>query len=221
MALNKLTSASEAIKNVKDGDVVAVGGFGLVGAPLTLIDALYKRGVRNLTIISNNLGEPGKGLGNVLRNGQIKKGIGSYFTSNPEVGEMYLKGLIELQVIPQGSFAEAIRTGGAGIGGFYTKTALGTELAKGKETREIDGEWYVLEKSLRANVALVKAHLADDLGNLVYYKTARNFNPLMATAADIVIAEVDQVVPAGRLSPEQIITPHLYVDYLVLKEGAA
>jgi 3-oxoacid CoA-transferase subunit A len=213
--MQKVKQVEEVINTIQSGDILMVGGFGLVGAPLTLIDELTKLDVNQLTIISNNLGEAGKGLGILLRQGKIKKAIGSYFTSNREVGDFYNQGKLDIQLMPQGTMSESIRAGGAGIGGYYTKTSAGTELAKGKEVREIDGELYVLEKPLKANVALVKAAKADKLGNLVYYKTARNFNPLMVTAADYVIAEVDEIVEVGELSPEEIVTPHLFVDVIV------
>lgn len=193
-----------------------VGGFGLVGAPLTLIEGLTGKDVDGLTIISNNLGEAGEGLGVLLRQRKIQKAIGSYFTSNREVGEAFQRGEIDLQLLPQGTLAEAMRAGGAGIGGFYTRTGVGTELAQGKEIREINGEPYVFEQALKADVAIIRAHKADTLGNLIYYKTARNFNPVMATAADLVIAEVDEIVAAGELSAEEIVTPHLFVDRLIV-----
>lgn len=212
----KLTNAREAIqKVVRTGDSIMVGGFGLIGSPLTLIDELTRHSATDLTIISNNVGEAGRGLGLLLQQGKIKKAIGSYFTSNREVAQWYNQGKLEIQLLPQGTFSEAIRAGGAGIGGFYTKTAVGTELAKGKETKVIDGETYLFEKGLKADVALIRAKKADTKGNLVYYKTARNFNPIMATAANYVIAEVDQIVEEGELSPEEIVTPHLYIDALV------
>lgn len=211
-------SIDEAIRKIKSGDTVMVGGFGLVGAPLSLIEQLTKEDVDQLTIISNNLGEPGKGLGILLRQGKIKEAIGSYFTSNREVGDYYNDGKINIRLMPQGTMAESIRAGGAGIGGFYTKTSVGTRLAENKEVREIDGQTYVFEKPLRANVSIIKAAKADTLGNLVYYKTARNFNPVMAKAADYVIAEVDEIVDKGRLSPEEIVTPHLFVDAIVLSQ---
>lgn len=206
----------DALSDVKSGQTIMVGGFGLIGAPLTLIDGLTRKDVEDLTIISNNLGEAGEGLGILLRQQKIRKAIGSYFTSNREVGEAFQQGEIDLQLLPQGTLAESIRAGGAGIGGFYTKTGVGTELAKGKEEREIDGVPYLLEKALRADVAIIRAHKADTLGNLIYYKTARNFNPLMATAADLVIAEVDEIVAPGELSAEEIVTPHLFVDRLLV-----
>lgn len=218
---SKIMSAKEALAPVRDGATIMVGGFGLVGAPLYLIAELERTGVRDLTIISNNLGEPGLGLGRLLRLGRVKKAIGSFFTSNPDVVQAHARGELEVQLIPQGTLAEAIRAGGAGIGGFYTRTGVCTLLAEGKETRIIDGVEYVLERPLRADVALIKAHRADELGNLVYYKTARNFNPAMATAADWVVAQVDEVVPVGSLDPEAIATPHLFVDAIVVPEAGA
>ena len=211
-------STENALKSVESNQTIMVGGFGLVGAPLTLIDGLTQKDVTGLTIISNNLGERGEGLGILLNQGKIKKGIGSYFTSNRDVGDAYQRGEIDLQLLPQGTLAESMRAGGAGLGGYYTKTGVGTKLAIGKEEKEINGVKYIFEPALRANVALIRAWKADTLGNLVYYKTARNFNPVMATAADIVIAEVDEIVEPGELSPEEIVTPHLYVDGLVLAE---
>jgi 3-oxoacid CoA-transferase subunit A/3-oxoadipate CoA-transferase alpha subunit len=204
-----------ALSCVKNGHTLMVGGFGLIGAPLTLIDGLGKKDVAGLTVISNNLGEKGKGLGALLSQKKIKKAIGSYFTSNREIGEFYQRGEIELELLPQGTLAESIRAGGAGIGGYYTKTGVETDLAKGKEEREINGATYIFEPAIRANVALIRAWKADTLGNLVYYKTARNFNPAMATAADVVIAEVDEIVEPGELSPEEIVTPHLFVDGII------
>ncbi len=213
--MQKRKAADEVIRVITSGNTIMVGGFGLVGAPLSLIDALTRHDAEQLTVISNNLGEPGKGLGLLLRQGKIKKAIGSYFTSNREVGDRFNEGKLEIELLPQGTMAESIRAGGAGIGGYYTKTSVGTELAIGKEVKEINGQLYVLEKPLWANVSLIRAAKADTLGNLVYYKTARNFNPVMATAADYVIAEVDEIVEAGELSPEEIVTPHLFVDAIV------
>lgn len=219
MSTRKLTNAQEVIqKVVRSGDSIMVGGFGLIGSPLTLIDELTRYAATDLTIISNNVGETGRGLGLLLQQGKIKKAIGSYFTSNREVAQWYNEGKLEIELLPQGTFSEAIRAGGAGIGGFYTKTAVGTELAKDKETKIIEGETYLFEKALKADVALIRAEKADTKGNLVYYKTARNFNPIMATAAKYVIAEVDQIVEEGELSPEEIVTPHLYIDALVTSQ---
>lgn len=218
---NKIVSRTQAVSHIQSEQTLMVGGFGQVGSPLELIDELYRQGQTGFTVISNNVGEPGKGLSRLLENGQIRKAIGSYFTSNPVVGEHYLNHTLEVQLIPQGSFAEAIRAGGAGIGGFYTKSSAGTLLGADKESRTIAGQLYVLELPLRANVALIRAHKADTQGNLVYRKTARNFNPVMATAADLVIVEVDEIVEPGVLDPESIVTPHLFVDLIVQRGNQA
>jgi len=216
MTVRGTIAAEEAVQHVKTGDTVMVGGFGLVGAPLTLIDALVEHSdATDLTVVSNNIGEPGRGLGKLLRQGRIKRGISSFFTSNPEAVAAVNAGEIEATLVPQGTFAEGIRAGGAGIGGFYTPVAAGTLLAEGKEERIIDGVPHVLESPIRADVALVYAAQADLLGNLWYRHTARNFNPLMATAATLTIAEAGEIVALGELEPESIATPHLYVDHLV------
>ena len=213
-----LTSPEEAVRHVKSGDTVMVGGFGLVGAPLTLIDALADLSdATDLTVVSNNIGEPGRGLGKLLRQGRIRRGISSFFTSNPEAVAAANAGELEATLLPQGTFAEAIRAGGAGIAGFYTPVGAGTLLAEGKEERIIGGVPHVLEEPIRADVALVYAARADSLGNLWYRHTARNFNPLMATAATITIAEAGEIVAVGGIEPESIATPHLYVDHLVAR----
>jgi 3-oxoacid CoA-transferase A subunit len=213
-----VVSAEEAVTHVKSGDTVMVGGFGLVGAPLTLIDALAEHSdATDLTVVSNNIGEPGRGLGKLLRQGRIRRGISSFFTSNPEAVAAVNAGDISATLVPQGTFAEAIRAGGAGIGGFFTPVAAGTALADGKEEREIDGVLHVLEEPIRADVALVYAARADTLGNLWYRHTARNFNPMMATAATVTIAEAGEIVEVGELDPEAVVTPHLYVDFLVAR----
>jgi 3-oxoadipate CoA-transferase, alpha subunit len=207
----------EAVSAIRAGDTVMVGGFGLVGAPLTLIDALVESSdADELTIVSNNIGEPGRGLGKLLRQGRIKRGISSYFTSNPEAVAAVNAGEMEATLVPQGTFAEAIRAAGAGIAGFLTPVGAGTLLAAGKEEHVVDGAVHVLERPIHADVALVHAARGDELGNLWYRHTARNFNPLMATAARVTIAEVGEIVPIGDLEPESIHTPHLYVDQLVL-----
>lgn len=221
MTASTLTSAEEAVSVVRTGDTVMVGGFGLVGAPLALIDALVDHSdATDLTIVSNNIGEPGRGLGKLLRQGRIRRGISSYFTSNPEAVAAVNAGGISATLVPQGTFAEAIRAGGAGIAGFFTPVGARTLLAEGKEERVIDGVPHVLEQPIRADVALVYAARADTLGNLWYRRTARNFNPLMATAATVTIAEAGEVVPVGELEPESVVTPHLYVDHLVLSPCA-
>lgn len=204
---------------VQTGAIIMVGGFGLSGQPLHLIEALLQTDIRDLTVISNNVGQQGEGLGKMLLDNRLKKAIGTYFTTNPDVSRFKREGKLEVELMPQGTFCEAIRLGGSGIPAFYTPTAVGTLLAEGKETKVIDGREYVLEKSLRADVALIKAHKADRYGNLVYYKTARNFNPLMAMAADLTIAEVDEVMEVGELDPEAIVTPHVFVDVVVKKEA--
>ncbi len=213
----KLLEPDEAIRlALFDGATVMVGGFGLVGKPLTLVSALIRSPVKELTVISNNLGEPGKYLGEALLAGKIRRAIGSFFTSNPDVGRAHAAGTLQVVLLAQGTLCEAIRAGGAGLGGFYTPTGVGTLLAAGKEIKEIRGKFHVFEEALTADVALIRAHRADRLGNLVYYRTARNFNPMMATAARTVVAEVDEIVETGELDPETIATPHLYVDHLVL-----
>lgn len=218
--MSKLITCKEAIKMIKSGSRIMVGGFGLVGSPLSLIDELAQSEVRDLEIISNNLGEPGKGLGVLVRQKQVKKAIGSYFTSNPEVVKAYQDKELEVELIPQGTMSEAIRASGAGLGGFYTPVSVGTKIAENKEQRILNGKKYVLCEPLKADFALIKAKKADRLGNLIYNKSARNFNPMMATAADVVIAEVDEIVEVGQISPEEIVTPHLYVDFIVVNGGA-
>ncbi|MCM2536123.1 CoA transferase subunit A [Neobacillus pocheonensis] len=218
--MSKLITCKEAIKMIKSGSLIMVGGFGLVGSPLSLIDELAQSEVRDLEIISNNLGEPGKGLGVLVRQKQVKKAIGSYFTSNPEVVKAYQDKELEIELIPQGTMSEAIRAGGAGLGGFYTPVSVGTKIAENKEQRILNGKKYVLCEPIKADFALIKAKKADRLGNLIYNKSARNFNPMMATAADVVIAEVDEIVEVGQISPEEIVTPHLYVDFIVVNGGA-
>lgn len=210
-----IITAAEAAAMVKDGDVLMVGGFGMTGNAVHLAHALAELPTKDITYIANNVGEPGLGGGRMLRNGQIKKAIGSFFTSNPEAVAAAQSGAIEFELIPQGSLAEAMRAGGAGIGGFYTLTAAGTVIAENSETRVINGKTYVFVPALRANVAFVRAWKADTAGNLVYRMTEQNFNKAMATAADLVIAEVEHIVPMGEIDPNQIHTTGNYVDYLV------
>ena len=208
-------SAAEAARLVSSRASMMVGGFGMTGTPVHLLHALAETAVRDLTYIANNIGEPGLGGGRLLRNGQIKKAIGSYFTSNREVVEAAMSGDIEYELLPQGTLAEAIRAGGAGIGGFYTPTAAGTALAEDAETRLIHGRPHVFVPGLRADIALIRARRADTAGNLVYRMTERNFNKAMATAANLVIAEAEEIVPLGALDPDHVHTSGNYVDYLV------
>jgi len=210
--MNKVVaSAEEAIADVCDGATIMVGGFGLCGMPENLIRALAAKGVRNLTTISNNAGVDGKGMGMLLANGQIRHHIGTYVGENRLLEDMVLKGTIKLELIPQGTFSERIRAGGAGIAGFYTPTGYGTVVAEGKETRDFDGRPYVLERGLKADFAFVKAWKGDTWGNLVYRKTARNFNPMMASAAKVTIAEVENLVEVGEIDPDSVHTPSVYV----------
>lgn len=210
--MNKVVAnADEAIRDVVDGATVMIGGFGLCGMPENLIRALVRKGTKNLRTISNNVGVDGAGNGLLLAAGQIVHHIGSYVGENKLLEEMVLKGRIRLDLVPQGTFAERIRAGGAGIPAFFTPTGVGTMVAEGKETREFDGRTYVMERGLTADFALVKAWKGDREGNLIYRKTGRNFNPMMATAAKITIAEVEHLVDVGELDGDQIHTPSIYV----------
>src|SRR5271157_1700245 len=212
MPLSKVVaSAEEAVRDIHDGATIMVGGFGLCGIPDNLITALVTKGVKNLNTISNNVGVDEFGLGLMLAEGQIKSHKGSYVGENKLLEEMVLTGRIDLELIPQGTFAERIRAGGAGIPAFFTPAGYGTVVAEGKETREFDGRPYVLELALKAEFAFVKAWKGDKWGNLVYRKTARNFNPMMATAAKITIAEVEHLVESGELDPDLVHTPSIYV----------
>ncbi|MEC9362142.1 MAG: CoA transferase subunit A [Pseudomonadota bacterium] len=215
--MNKLyPSAAAALADiVADGQTLAVGGFGLCGIPEALIAALCDTGKKNLTVISNNAGVDGFGLGMLLTTRQIRKMISSYVGENKEFERQFLSGELELEFTPQGTLAEKLRAGGAGIPAFYTKTGYGTLVAEGKETREFDGEHYVMERALRADVSLVKAWKADRTGNLVFRKTARNFNPMIATAGRVTVAEAEEIVEVGALDPDQIHTPGIFVQRLV------
>lgn len=206
-----LPNADAAVTDVSDGASILVGGFGLCGIPENLIEAVRRKGIHNLTLISNNAGVSGLGLGRLLETGQISKVIGSYVGENKRLEELALKGEIELQLNPQGTLAERIRAGGAGIAGFYTPTGAGTVVADGKEVREFDGRKYLLERALTADFAFIKAWKGDRWGNLVYRKTARNFNPVMATAARVTIAEVEELAELGALDPNTVVTPGIYV----------
>src|SRR5471030_762194 len=216
--MNKVyPSAAAALQGiVKDGQLLAVGGFGLCGIPEALIDALRDSGVKDLTVISNNAGVDGFGLGKLLTTRQITKMISSYVGENKEFERQYLAGELKLDFTPQGTLAEKLRAGGSGIPAFFTKTGYGTIVADGKEVREFDGEKYVMEKSLTADVGLVKAWKADKSGNLIYRRTARNFNPMCAMAGKITIAEVEEIVEVGELDPDSIHTPGIFVQRIVV-----
>jgi len=210
--VNKVVpNADAAIADLTDGASIMVGGFGLCGIPENLIDAVQRKGTRNLTVISNNAGVNKFGLGRLLETRQIAKVVGSYVGENKVLEGLALSGEIELQLMPQGTLAERIRAGGAGIAGFYTPTGVGTVVAEGKEVREFDGRPYLLERTLTADFAFIKAWKGDRWGNLVYRKTARNFNPMMATAARVTIAEVEELVELGELDPNAVVTPGIYV----------
>lgn len=214
--MNKqIASADEAVALVPDGATIMMGGFGLCGIPEMLIAALHRRGTRDLTVISNNAGVDDFGIGILLRARQVRKMIATYVGENKEFERQFLSGELEVDLLPQGTFAERIRAGGAGIGGFFTPTGFGTVVAEGKETRVIDGVSYVLEAPLKADFAFVKADTGDTHGNLVYRRTARNFNPVMATAARVTIAEVERLVEPGGIDPEAVVTPGLFVSHIL------
>ena len=210
-----VASPDEAVADIFDGATLMAGGFGLCGIPENLIAALRRKGTKGLTIISNNCGIDDKGLGILLANGQVKKMISSYVGENKTFERLFLEKKLEVELTPQGTLAERIRAGGAGIPAFYTATGYGTIVAEGKETREFGGRHYVLETALHADFALVKAWKGDHGGNLIYRKTARNFNPMMASAATITIAEVEELVPTGSLDPDQVHTPGIYVTRIL------
>ena len=217
--INKVSDdIASIISKVRDGDVVAISGFGGAGSPLTLLDALVEHGAKNLTLVSNNAGEGETGIAGLLKNGQVSR----FLCSFPRIKnayifeELYKSGAVELELVPQGNLAERLRAAGAGIGAFYTPTGFGTELAKGKEVRNIDGKDYVLEFPIHVDVSLIKAKVADRYGNLLYDQTARNFGPVMATAATITLVEVDSVVPLGDIPAENVVTPGIFVDHIVV-----
>jgi 3-oxoacid CoA-transferase subunit A len=210
-----VSSADEAVQDIPDGATIMIGGFGLCGIPENLIDALVRRGVKGLRTISNNMGVDGFGMGRMLESSMIASHTGSYVGENKLLEEKVLKGELDLNLVPQGTLAERIRAGGAGIPAFYTPAGVGTLVAEGKETREFDGRPYLLERWLRADFALVKAWKGDTSGNLVYRKTARNFNPMMATAATVTIAEVEELVAPGEIDPDHVITPGIYVKRIL------
>lgn len=214
-------TVDEAVAGIEDGSTVLVGGFGLAGMPFDLIDALIRHGAGDLTVVSNNAGNGDVGLAALLKAGRVRKVICSFPRQSDSYvfDELYRAGRVGLEVVPQGTLAERMRAAGAGIGAFYSPVGAGTPLAEGKETREIDGRAHVLEFPIKGDVALISAHRADTMGNLVYRKTARNFGPVMATAATTVVAQVTDIVPAGEIDPETVVTPGIYVDRLVRAEA--
>jgi 3-oxoacid CoA-transferase subunit A len=218
--MNKvLATAEEAVARIHDGATIMVGGFGVCGNPENLLRALHAQGTKGLTVISNNAGIDDFGLGRLLKAHQIRKMIATYVGENREFERQFLAGELEVELVPQGTFSERIRAGGAGIGGFFTPTGVGTVVAEGKETRVIDGRPYVLELPLKADFALVRAFRGDHYGNLVYRKTARNFNPMMATAAQVTLAEVEHLVAPGEIEPDAVHTPGIFVSHIL--HGAA
>ncbi len=218
--MNKVVaSAAEAVKDIPEGSTIMSGGFGLCGNPENLITALLNKGVKGLTIIANNCGTTELGLGVLLKNKQVKKMVSSYVGENKEFERQFLSGELDVELNPQGTLAERIRAGGAGIGGFFVRTGVGTEVAKGKEIRVIDGHEYVLEKPLKADFAIVRAWKADTWGNLVFRKTARNFSPLMCMAAKVTIVEAEHIVPVGQLDPDSIHVPSVYVKRVIQSVG--
>jgi 3-oxoacid CoA-transferase subunit A len=220
MAVNKVYPEARAALAglLRDGMTIMSGGFGLCGIPAALIEAIRESGVGDLTIVSNNAGIDDAGLGLLLQTRQVRKMISSYVGENATFAQQYLAGELEIEFNPQGTLAERIRAGGAGVPGFYTATGAGTQIAEGKETKEFDGRTYVLERGLRADLAVIHAWKADHEGNLIYRKTARNFNPLMASAADVTVAEVEELVPNGTIDPDHVITPGIFVDRVVQLE---
>ena len=217
--MNKVVAtAAEAVATIPDGATILMGGFGLCGVPENLIKALHARGTTGLTVISNNAGVDEFGAGMLLKARQIKKMIATYVGENREFERQFLSGEIEVELVPQGTLSERIRAAGAGIGGFFTPTGYGTLVAEGKETRTIDGKAYVFEKPLHADFAFVKAWKGDRAGNLVYRRTARNFNPMMATAARVTIAEVEQLVEPGAIDPDHVVTPGIFVRHILKGE---
>ncbi len=216
---NKLISIDKALDLIKDGDTVMYGGFIGVGTPETIVDGLVERKTGNLTIIGNDTGKPGKGVSKLIAARLVKKVIASHIGTNPETGALMGSGELEVELVPQGTLAERIRAGGFGLGGILTPTGLNTEVAANKQVINVDGKDYLLEKPLRANVAIVRGSIVDETGNVYYKGTTRNFNPLVAAAADIVIVEAEKLVKAGEINPEQVMTPGIFVDYIVLEGG--
>ncbi|HHU68896.1 MAG TPA: acetate CoA-transferase subunit alpha [Thermoanaerobacterales bacterium] len=213
--MDKEKSLKDALEKVNDGMTVMIGGFLGVGTPEAIVDGLVEKGVKDLTVIANDTAFPDKGIGKLIIKKQIKKLIASHIGTNPETGRQMNEGETEVELVPQGTLAESIRAGGAGLGGFLTPVGIGTIVEQGKKKLEVNGKEYLLELPLKADVALLKAKKADRAGNLIYSKSARNFNPMMATAADFVIAEVDEIVEIGEIDPDAVMTPGIYVDMIV------
>lgn len=218
--IKPVVSAPEAVKHVKQGDTIMVGGFNYGGIPYTLVDALLEQGTDELTVIANDTAYADVGHGKLVSQGRCKKVIASHVGLNKKTGELYHSGQMELELFPQGTFVEKIRAAGYGLGGFLTPTGVGTIVEEGKQVLEVNGKKYILELPMKADVALIRAYKADRMGNLIYRGTNRNFNPAMAAAADIVIAEVDSVVDVGELCPDEIVTPGILISMLVVKGGS-
>ncbi|WP_319775257.1 3-oxoacid CoA-transferase subunit A [Breoghania sp.] len=216
--MSDIISAADAVARIQDGAVLMIGGFMGVGTPPRLIDELVRQGQKNLTVIANDTARPGFGIGKLIEAGQVSKLITSHIGTNPMTQKQMIAGDIEVQLVPQGTLAERIRAGGYGLGAVVTPTGVGTVAAEGRQTIELEGKTYLIELPIKADFALVNAKLSDYQGNLMYALTARNFNPLMAMAAETVIAEAESIVPVGVISPDMIVTPHVVVDYLVAKE---
>jgi len=217
--MNKVTTITQAFESVQDGMTVMIGGFLAVGTPELLVDALLAKGTKDLTVIANDTAFPDKGIGKLVVNRRLQKAIVSHIGTNPETGRQMNADELQVELVPQGTLAERIRAGGAGLGGILTPTGLGTMIAEGKDMIVIDGREYLLEKYLKADVALIKAHTADTAGNLLFHRSARNFNPLMAMAAGTVIVQAENIVEAGHIDPDQVMTPGIVVDWIVRGEG--
>lgn len=213
--MNKIISIEEALTHIQSGMTIMIGGFLGCGAPDTIIDAMIEKGVKDLTIICNDTSFPDRNTGKLVVNGMVKKAYTSHIGTNPETGRLMNEGKMELVLTPQGTLAEQVRAAGAGLGGVITPTGLGTVVEEGKEKIVIDGKTYLVEKPLRADVALIRGHIVDKKGNVVYSKSGRNFNPLMATAADVVIVEADEIVETGMIDPDAVHTPNVFVQYIV------
>ncbi|WP_312334363.1 acetate CoA-transferase subunit alpha [Anaerospora hongkongensis] len=213
--MSKITTIEQAMQNIEDGMTLMIAGFLAVGTPEVLVDALAVQGTKQLTVIANDTAFPDKGIGKLVVDGRLKKVIVSHIGTNPETGRQMNTGKIEVELVPQGTLAERVRAGGAGLGGILTPTGIGTMVAEGKEVITVDGKGFLLEKPLRADVALIKAYQADTAGNLVFRRSARNFNPLMAMAAKVVIVEAENIVEAGQIDPDQVMTPGIFVDWIV------